>query len=100
MMHGGPDPAEILFKVRIRPANAPPEATVLASNKTNPDPKVKVEGPFKQYGVDLVPGSARGQLPRWMPTATTTARSRSGPSSTTRNGRQADHGEQPPAYGC
>lgn len=55
MMHGGPDPAEILFKVRIRPASTPPEPAVVASNKTNPDPKVKVEGPFKEYGVDLVP---------------------------------------------
>jgi VWFA-related protein len=55
MMHGGPNPAEILFKVRIRPADAPPEATPLQSNKTNPDPKVKVEGPYKEYGVDLVP---------------------------------------------
>jgi hypothetical protein len=27
----------------------------LTSNKTNPDPKVKVEGPYKEYGVDLVP---------------------------------------------
>jgi VWFA-related protein len=55
MMHGGPDPAEILFKVRIRPAAAPPEATPLSSNHSNPDPKVKVEGPFKEYGLDLVP---------------------------------------------
>jgi VWFA-related protein len=55
MMHGGPDPAEILFKVRIRPADSPPVATPLTSNKTNPDPKVKVEGPYKEYGVDLVP---------------------------------------------
>jgi hypothetical protein len=55
MLHGGPDPAEILFKVRIRPAATPPEQTPLKSNQTNPDPKVKVEGPFKAYGVDLVP---------------------------------------------
>jgi VWFA-related protein len=55
MMHGGPDPAEILFKVRIRPGAAPPEATPLSSNHTNPDPKVKVEGPYKEYGVDMVP---------------------------------------------
>jgi len=55
MMHGGPDPAEIMFKVRIRPANTPPEAKVLPSNESNPDPRVKVEGPFKQYAVDLVP---------------------------------------------
>ena len=38
MMHGGPDPAEIMFKVRIRPANTPPEATVLPSNESNPEP--------------------------------------------------------------
>jgi hypothetical protein len=55
MLHGGPDPAEILFKVRIRPASMPPQETPLASNRTNPDPKVKVQGPFKAYGVDLVP---------------------------------------------
>jgi VWFA-related protein len=55
MMHGGPDPAEILFKVRIRPADGPPEDAPLKSNQTNPDPKVKVQGPYKEYGVDLVP---------------------------------------------
>jgi hypothetical protein len=55
MLHGGPDPAEIVFKVRIRPANTPPEETPLKSNQANPDPKVKVQGPFKAYGVDLVP---------------------------------------------
>jgi len=55
MLHGSPDSAEILFKARIRPANTPPEATVLKTNQSNPDPKVKVEGPFKQYGVDIVP---------------------------------------------
>jgi VWFA-related protein len=55
MMHGAPDPAEILFKVRIRPAGSPPEDAPLASNQTNPDPKVKVEGPYRAYAVDLVP---------------------------------------------
>jgi hypothetical protein len=55
MMHGGPDPTEILFKVRIRPSSKPAEEAVLTSNRTNPDPKVKVSGPYKQYGVDLVP---------------------------------------------
>lgn len=55
MLHGGPDESEILFKVRVRPSDAPPTDTVLKSNQSNPDPKVKVEGPFKAYGVDLVP---------------------------------------------
>lgn len=55
MLHGGPDPAEIVFKVRIRPSSMPPFDTPLPSNQKNPDPKVKVEGPYKAYGVDLVP---------------------------------------------
>ncbi len=53
MMHGGPDPAQILFKVRIRPAATPPEDAVLRSNQANPS--LKIEGPFRSYGVDLVP---------------------------------------------
>lgn len=55
MLHGGPEPSEILFKVRIRPSDAPPAETPLKTNQTNPDPKVKLEGPYKAYGVDLVP---------------------------------------------
>jgi hypothetical protein len=55
MMRGGPDPSEILFKVRIRPASTPPEDTPVQGNRVNPDPKVKAEGPYKEYGVDLVP---------------------------------------------
>jgi VWFA-related protein len=55
MVHGGPEPAEILFKVRIRPASTTNDPTPLATNQTNPDPKVKVQGPYRSYGVDLVP---------------------------------------------
>lgn len=55
MLHGGPDPAEIPFKVRIRPSDLPPGETPLKTNQKNPDPKVKVEGPYRAYGVDLVP---------------------------------------------
>jgi VWFA-related protein len=57
MMFGGPNPAEILFKARVRPSSAPPDAAVLKTNQSNPDPKLKgmLGGPFKQYGVDLVP---------------------------------------------
>jgi len=55
MMHGGPDPAEILFKVRIRPASTPPGEALAPDNFSNPDKKVNVEGPFKEFGVDLVP---------------------------------------------
>jgi len=57
MVHGGPNQAEILFKVRIRPSSAPPDAAILKTNQSNPDPKMKgmLEGPYKQYGVDLAP---------------------------------------------
>ena len=55
MMRGAPAPTEILFKVRIRPSANPPEDKVVTGNQINPDPKVKVEGPFKEYGVDIVP---------------------------------------------
>ena len=63
MMHGGPNPAEILFKVRIRPAAAPPEDTLIKGNRTNPDPKVKTDGPYKEYGVDLVPDRRQVSCP-------------------------------------
>ena len=98
MMHGGPDPAEILFKVRIRPAATPPEDAVLRSNQANPDPKVKIEGPFKAYGVDLVPdphavscrqepnGNRHCALEVWTFVYDTRRR------------QVADHGEQPPAH--
>ena len=55
MLHGGPNPAEILFKERIRPATGPLADAPLKTNQTNPDPKVKIEGPFREYGIDLVP---------------------------------------------
>jgi len=44
-----------LFKARIRPSAEPPEEKPVLGNRTNPDPKVTVNGPFKYYGVDLVP---------------------------------------------
>jgi VWFA-related protein len=55
MMHGGPNPAEILFKERIRPATSPLSDAPLKTNQTNPDPKVNIKGPFREYGIDLVP---------------------------------------------
>ena len=61
MMRGGPNPTEILFKVRIRPSAAPPEDNVVAGSQINP--KVKVEGPYKQYGVDIVPDKSAISCP-------------------------------------
>ena len=88
MLHGGPDPTEILFKVRIRPADAPPADTPLKTNQTNPDPKVKVEGPFKAYGVDLVPDAKAVTLPAEAQTESGIARWRSGRLSTTADGEK------------
>jgi VWFA-related protein len=53
MIHGGPEAAEIVFKVRILPANTPAQDALPSSNQANS--KVKVEGPYRQYSVDLVP---------------------------------------------
>ncbi len=63
MMRGGPNPAEILFKVRIRPSALPPEAEPAPGNKLNVrDPKAKnsqapthIDGPFQRYGLDYAP---------------------------------------------
>jgi VWFA-related protein len=55
MMHGGPDLTEIPVKVRIRPSSLPPSDQPVKGNLTNPDPKAGVTGPYKYYGVDLVP---------------------------------------------
>jgi hypothetical protein len=59
MMHGGPNPAEILFDVRIRPSSTPPEPQIIATNQSNPDPKMQgmLTGPFKEYSVDLIPNA-------------------------------------------
>jgi len=53
MMHGGPELTQILFKVRIRPANTPPDETAVKSNQVNP--RMDVKGPFQQYREELVP---------------------------------------------
>ena len=55
MMHGGPSPTEILFKVRIRPAEAAPSDTVPPTNQVNP--KLDIKGPYQRYAVDLVPSA-------------------------------------------
>jgi hypothetical protein len=55
MVHGGPTPAEIVFKERVRPTTGAVSDTPLMKNQTNADPRVKVEGPYREYGIDLVP---------------------------------------------
>jgi hypothetical protein len=45
----------MLFKVRIRPADGASQDEPLTTNQKNPDPKINVEGPYRAFGVDLVP---------------------------------------------
>jgi VWFA-related protein len=62
LMRGGPGATEMLFKVRVLPANATAEDTVAAGNRLNPDPnaagnhslKEALKGPFRRYVLDFV----------------------------------------------
>ncbi|MDP9039202.1 MAG: VWA domain-containing protein [Acidobacteriota bacterium] len=55
MMRGAPDPTEILLRVRVRPAASPPQEQPVQGNLVNPDPRVKSGGPYRSYGIDVVP---------------------------------------------
>ena len=50
MMYGGPDPTQILIKVRVLPASTDTETTVAPRNVLNPESKVK--GPYRRYAID------------------------------------------------
>ncbi len=50
MMRGGPDPTQILMKVRVLPASTDPEPNPAPRNLLNPQSKVK--GPYNRYIVD------------------------------------------------
>jgi VWFA-related protein len=50
MMRGGPDPTQILMKVRVLPASAAPEDNIAPHNTLNPD--LKTKGPYRRYAVD------------------------------------------------
>jgi VWFA-related protein len=59
LLRGGPDPTEILFKLRVRPSALPPEENPAPGNNLNKDPKAKIaavvlKGPFQRYGLDAV----------------------------------------------
>jgi VWFA-related protein len=53
MMRGAPPATEILMKVRVLPATVATEATVADGNTLNPDPKLKLKGPFRRFAVDM-----------------------------------------------
>jgi len=50
MMYGGPDPTQILIKVRVLPASTDTETAVAPRNVFNPESKVK--GPYRRYAID------------------------------------------------
>ncbi len=53
MMRGAPLASEILMKVRVLPASSATEPAVAVGNTLNPDPKLKLKGPFRRFAVDL-----------------------------------------------
>lgn len=62
MLYGAPQPTEILLKSRIRPSAAAPADAVAAGNKTNPS--ITVNGPYKNYGIDIVPDPRQISCPK------------------------------------
>jgi VWFA-related protein len=48
---GSPPPTQILIRVRATPLAGPGQPTVLPGNMLNPDPKEKIEGPFRVFQV-------------------------------------------------
>ncbi len=49
MMHGGPEPAEVVFSARVRPASAAQETTAAPNNQLGSGAK----GPFRRYRVEF-----------------------------------------------
>jgi VWFA-related protein len=52
MSRGAPQPADVLFRVRVLPASQITEAKVAPNNKV--DPSGGVTGPFRRYDVDFI----------------------------------------------
>lgn len=51
MLHGGPDPTEIIFKARVLPLTGQTEAQLAPGNVLNPH--LKTKGPYLRYAIDL-----------------------------------------------
>jgi VWFA-related protein len=56
MLHGAPDPTQIIFKVRVLPASLATEDTLATRNNANPRSSV-ARGPYRRYVVDLAADS-------------------------------------------
>ncbi|CAN5561936.1 hypothetical protein BH10ACI4_BH10ACI4_18150 [soil metagenome] len=52
MTRGAPNPSGILFKVRVLPATATTEATLVPGNAPNPNLKLS-HGPYRRYALDM-----------------------------------------------
>jgi VWFA-related protein len=50
MLRGGPQPTQIIFKVRVLPATPGPEELLAAHNVVNPD--LNIQGPYRRYIID------------------------------------------------
>ena len=51
MMHGGPDPTEIIFKARVLPLSGQTETQPAPGNALNPH--IQTKGPYRRYAVDI-----------------------------------------------
>jgi hypothetical protein len=57
MLHGAPDPVELVFVANVRPSTAGTETELAQSNQGNP----KVSGPYRRYTVSFVTNPRRLQ---------------------------------------
>jgi VWFA-related protein len=55
MMRGGPDPTQIILKVRVLPATTVPEDKPAEGNVLNPN--LKIQGPYRRYDIDYAADS-------------------------------------------
>ena len=50
MLHGGPEPTELIFAASVRPASTDTEAALVQGNQV----VKKVSGPYRRYGVTFI----------------------------------------------
>ncbi len=55
MMRGGPDPTQIILKVRVLPTSTTPEDQPAEGNVLNPH--LKIQGPYRRYDIDYAADS-------------------------------------------
>ena len=50
MLHGGPEPTELIFAASVRPASTEPEAELVPGNQAGK----KISGPYRRYAVTFI----------------------------------------------